>query len=516
MRLRAKVFLVIVVVSVTLFFSVDFLFSRVIKTDFLALEKRELETNVSRVTDALQNKIDELAVKLGDWAQWDDTYGYMESGDEEYVESNLQNDTFGILNINFVLLVNNEGEVIFKKYVDGDEEKSFPEELVSHVVKDIRESMFWKENMHKGIMLLGDKAVIYAIRPVTSSDGTASSNGFISFASFLDEEMVADLARLTHLHIDVSLYEDTTNENFSLAKKHLSASQPFFVEYLSEATIGGYATVSDGYGNPIILVEVRTEREIYAKGEKSLLVSSRALVVMGVLFVATVLLLLEFLVVRKLVRLGGEIRKIRNEEDARGHLPVVGKDEFAVLAGEINEMLLSIRDAEAKRKESEARFKTVADAAPVMIWMSDVEKKCVYVNRVWLDFTGRSLEKELGLGWTAGVYPDDMKKIQQAYERAFEKQQAFHVEYRLRRADGKYAWVFARATPNFSTEGSFIGYIGSCIDITELKQAEEHQKEYLEQLEQMNKVMMTREMKIIELKEELAKLKNKNSDGADK
>ena len=131
--------------------------------------------------------------------------------------------------------------------------------------------------------------------------------------------------------------------------------------------------------------------------------------------------------------------------------------------------------------ESEMRFRTVADAAPVLIWMSGPDKLCTFFNKGWLDFTGRKLEQELGNGWAEGVHADDFAHCLEIYKNSFDARQPFTMEYRLRRSDGEYRWVLDSGTPRFSDDGAFLGYIGSCIDIAGRKQAElEHQRQNME------------------------------------
>jgi len=137
--------------------------------------------------------------------------------------------------------------------------------------------------------------------------------------------------------------------------------------------------------------------------------------------------------------------------------------------------------AEEELRESEARFRTVADAAPVMIWMSGPDKLCNFFNKGWLDFTGRTMEQELGNGWAEGVHADDLERCLEVYETSFSARQPFTMEYRLRRNDGEYRWVLDSGTPRFAEDCAFLGYIGSCIDITARKQAElENQRQNME------------------------------------
>jgi PAS domain S-box-containing protein len=129
--------------------------------------------------------------------------------------------------------------------------------------------------------------------------------------------------------------------------------------------------------------------------------------------------------------------------------------------------------AEQAVLESEKRFRLVANTAPVMIWMSGLDKLRDYFNLPWLEFTGRPLVEELGNGWADGVHPEDLRAFLDTYTRAFDARQSFKMQYRLRRHDGEYRWFFDTGVPRLDGNDSFAGYIGSCIDITDRKLAEE-------------------------------------------
>lgn len=136
--------------------------------------------------------------------------------------------------------------------------------------------------------------------------------------------------------------------------------------------------------------------------------------------------------------------------------------------------------AEERLRESEARFQTMADTAPVLIWMTGTDGLCNYFNKPWLYFTGRTMEQEVGIGWTEGVHPDDVQGCFDCFLPAFHARKPFRMEYRLRRADGEYRWVIESGIPRYTGGGEFAGYIGSNIDITDLKRAE-HEREKLRQ-----------------------------------
>lgn len=130
------------------------------------------------------------------------------------------------------------------------------------------------------------------------------------------------------------------------------------------------------------------------------------------------------------------------------------------------------RRAETALRESEERFRVMANGAPVMIWMSDPSGAGTFVNKLWLEVTGQTYEEALGHGWLRAIHPDDQARVEQIYIGANARQEPYRAEYRLRRTDGSWAWVIDVAQPRTAPDGSFQGYIGSVLDITERQQAE--------------------------------------------
>ena len=148
-------------------------------------------------------------------------------------------------------------------------------------------------------------------------------------------------------------------------------------------------------------------------------------------------------------------------------------------AHEIVGVVLVFRDVTERKKvesalqESELRFRTMADAAPVLIWTANSDRQLDYVNKPWLDFTGRTLDQETGQGWFDEVHPEDLARWRQVYDRSFDERTHFSAEYRLRRRDGQYRWFLDKGVPRFDLDGRFAGYIGGCVDVHDRRQNEE-------------------------------------------
>jgi len=122
-------------------------------------------------------------------------------------------------------------------------------------------------------------------------------------------------------------------------------------------------------------------------------------------------------------------------------------------------------------QESEQRFRSLADTAPVLIWISGVDMGLTYFNKPWCDFTGRSMDEETGDGWMHSIYPGDLDFCYQTYKTAFDNREPYSMEYRIRRYDGVFRWILDKGVPRFSSTGEFQGFIGSCIDIDDMKRA---------------------------------------------
>ena len=158
-------------------------------------------------------------------------------------------------------------------------------------------------------------------------------------------------------------------------------------------------------------------------------------------------------------------------------------DDIALRSLELLELNRRLQDEIAEKtrvqthlRQSEAHYRAVIDNGQILIWTSGPDRKLEFFNRPWLAFTGRSAGEERGWGWVKGVHPQDIGPCRRIYFAAFERQEPFQLAWRLRRHDGEYRWMSVEGTPRYDERGEFSGYVGHCLDITDLKLAQGRQR----------------------------------------
>ncbi|MES2792679.1 MAG: ATP-binding protein [Planctomycetota bacterium] len=173
----------------------------------------------------------------------------------------------------------------------------------------------------------------------------------------------------------------------------------------------------------------------------------------------------------------------RAGEEARVEGLEAGADDYLIKPFSAQELLARVsgllalsklrQEASENLHESEARFRLMADSAPIMVWMTDTEGSCTFLSKSWYDFTGTTPSESLGFGWITAIHPEDQARLQTEFETASSRQEGFRLEYRIRSRDGSYRWALGAAASRFSPAGRFMGYVGSVVDITDRKQFED-------------------------------------------
>lgn len=332
---------------------------------FLQLENQYTQKSVMQSVNALRDSIDGLDTKLSDWANWDDTYKFIEDRNQDYVESNLGDSTFEQLNINTIAFVNTSGKLVYDKEFDLAGNKS--RELSEEFKRIILSSEFIRgfENADygiKGIVMTSKGPALIAAQPILRSDGTGEVRGVAVMGRYLDKIEVAKLSDITGLSISMSKLDFNSMPQYlkDVYEKLLSGSDTY-INIVDEDTIEGYSVIKDIYDMPLLLIKVDTDRPIYKQGKSSIHFLALALCTIGVTICIFVLLIMEKLVLQPLKTLSLTVKEIDESRNLSIRIPVQGEDELSTLAASANEMLehleLMHKELKASKEEAEAANK---------------------------------------------------------------------------------------------------------------------------------------------------------------
>lgn len=515
MGIRSKFFFVMGPLLFAMAFFVYNVISERVLQQFSEIEAELAEQNVDRALNALSASLDTVNTQLSDWAKWDDAYVFIQDHNEDFIKSNLDGDATleGMKLSAMIFLDNNNAIVKTKNIYDNDiHADAIPESILAKLTSDYFTKHAAADESHTGILHIDDTIFLVASRPIVQTNGSGPIGGTIIFVKVVDNALVNEISQRVHLPLQIYTSADTLPVATNLIEKLREDGKEGMddVVVVEGNNIAAYGSLHDIFEKHTLFARIEMPRDIYHYGESAVHFFSIFFGVSFAIFSLISMALLEWFVFAPLSKLNVNVDRIRHSNDDAIRIEVGGNDEFTHLGNNINQMIEGLHAMRQQKEESENRFQTVADLAPVMIWMSGLDKKCTYFNKGWFDFTGRSFKEEEGEGWLDGVHPDDLERCKTTYATAFDARQSFRMEYRLRNAAGKYRWVLDSGIPNFDAGEVFLGYLGTCIDITDRKKSEKEQAQKMSEVETMNQLMVSRELKMVELKEELARLRNKD------
>lgn len=487
MSLRVKTLFIIGVVLASLVLILYLITQTVLVRSFEALEEQNTRENVQRALTALNEQIDTLSASNLDYAFWDDTYQFMADRNQDYLDANLDNIFLINLGINLEAFITPEGETVYVKAVDFNtgEERPAPEGLTPYISTG---SPFLdhadETGSVAGIVLVDEGPMLLSSRAILTNQLEGPSRGSLIFGQFLDDAKVQELSESLRLPLTLQrLDEGELPADFQAAREALSADAPLLVRSLDDANVGGYALVPDINGNPALLLRVDLPRDIYAQGQSSIQLFLGLLVIVGLVFVAVTILLLERTVIARLLRLENQVNDIATSGNIGERVGVTGTDELSELERDINKMLESLEKAEMASHDSDQRLRMVVRNVQVMLWTVDEKGLLKLLEGKSLNLIG--LQGGQGVGKPAAEVFRNMPQLVDEIRKALNGE-SFNSTVPIK------DHVFdTRYVPIRDKNGQVVvGMVGVATDITEhvqaeraLKESSENLKEQQEQLE---------------------------------
>ncbi|MCX9012707.1 MAG: ATP-binding protein [Candidatus Methanoperedens sp.] len=478
MKLREKTLLIIgatLIGLITVLYSIS---STIVLGSFVELEKEDTGQDVERVRDSLSSDLSNLDSKTGDWANWNDTYDFIQDGNQDFIKTNPTDTSFIQIGINLMLFVNSSGHVIYGKAFDLENEKEIPvpQSLYEHI--SASNTLFYHPdtgNSLTGLILLPEGPMLIASRPILTSEGKGPIHGTLIFGRYLDAYELKQLSKVTHSPLTAYLFNSTQMPpDFQEARASLSKGDKIFVQPLDEQSIAGYTLLRDVYGRPILILREDAPRDIYQQGHASMSYFILSLLVIGLVFGAVTMLLLEKSVLSRLAHLISDVGNIGSKGDLSMRTLVTGGDELSNLSGSINTMLDALEHSQHELRKSEERYRSLIETSPDAVMLSDQEGRILVANQRAAQLHGfKDIEEILRKNIFELISQEDHQYAIDNLKKIMETGWIKNIEYSMLRKDGTRFPAELNASLIVDTKVKSNSIIYVVRDITERKRAEE-------------------------------------------
>ena len=494
MKLRDKT-LIMVGLSLLCLIAILYLAAQMeLLISFSNLEERNAEKDVERAFNATSNELSSMRDLANYWAARNDTYVFMTTGDPNFINYNLASgsltdESLNNMGINLLLFMDSNGHITFSRYLNLTGK---PEEIPQNLTEELSLYGFCpgcldKQSKFSGMILLSGNPMLIATQPVSNSKQPGPSVGRVIIGRYLTQKEVTKLSDLTQLNLTIySLSGDNMPEDFMQARKTLSYDSPIFVKALNGDYIAGYALMMNIYGTPLLIMRVDSPREIYKQGTKSVQGFVFLFSVAGILFLILTLVYLDRSVLSRLGALTSGVISIGASHDMASRIAVQGKDELAMLASSINDMLTALEGTHEELRKSEELYRLITEnmTDAIHLHAPDPELRYLYVSPS-IKRTGYDPSELIGKSpFEVGIFQEDAEVIRNSLRDLLKdvNNSRISYEYRFRTKDGSWIWVETTANAVLGPGGNLVYIVCSSRDITQRKKAEQGLKESQQQM----------------------------------
>ena len=375
MKIRRKALAIVVFATVLLMLVLFSVSQGILLESYAKLEEDAVKTNLGRAVHAIRNEISAVKSAVSDYSAWNDTYEFIVSKSQDYINANMMDDTFYGLNVNLFMFVNSTGYIVFAKSYDLVNQTDTPVSL--SLLTQIRENgLMWSfanpSSFVAGVIVFDQRAMLVASQPILTSENQGPIRGAVIVGRYLDASEIEALSQSIELPLAVYPSDGIMPPDWEAAKSSLSVNSTL-VRPLSGETVAGYTLLADVYGKPGVLVRIEMPRTIYAEGQKTLQYFLAVSLLGSILFGGIIMGVLQTQVLDPVTRLSKDLQDIPRSTTRR--VSVVGSDELTDLARVINEML-------GKVEETSDRYRRLFQSSPISLWEEDFSGVKKYLDEL--------------------------------------------------------------------------------------------------------------------------------------
>ncbi|PSB41438.1 EAL domain-containing protein [Chroococcidiopsis sp. CCNUC1] len=376
MTLRKKTLIITGMTLFSLFVALYSTSKTILLDGFIQVEEQDADRNVRRIVQAYNDELNKLNIMNGDEAEWDGTYTDIETGNLKYFQNAFNYASLVRSNLDLIMYIRRrDRRIVYNGFITPYAKQALP--VPKSLQKYFQQPEFLlqpdnEERQQMGLLQLPEGLMLIAVRQILTSEGKGPNRGILVMGRYLD---VKQLAAKTHFDIALErLDHPPIPLDFQRAEQTLIKNEQVFVRSLNESTIAGYAMLRNMQGNPAAILRVNLPRQIYQRGQLSVRYLVWLLLLVGLVFSVTTLLLLEKLVLSRIARLSSDVSRIGASSDLRSRVEIPGNDELACLASTINWMLTQLNQSQAALLKSEERYRVFLAQSSEGIWRCELER----------------------------------------------------------------------------------------------------------------------------------------------
>jgi PAS domain S-box-containing protein len=467
--------------------------SVLVSRDFQALEVQYARQDVQRALDALSSDLENLTIAAQEYAEWDDTYEFVERPNPDYVRSNLIDRTFSALRLNALAITNADDRVLYSQGYDVVRGRMRPADrsLLDYVAGAGRTTLLQfsePEQVRSGLISLPEGVLMVAARPIVTSQGNGPIRGTLVVGRWLDQREIDRLAAGVELRLSmrpITTTDRTWSQSLGLrseiATPDAGLSEPFWrspaaiqIQPLPSDQLQAETLLHSLDGQPIAVLQVTLPRDIYHRSQSAVRYLGAAAVLCGLLFGGISLFSIESLVLGRLARLSVAVETIGHSGNLSQRLGMGGGDELGRLSDTIDDMLGALDRYQQERSSAEERYRIMAENSTDLISRQTPDSIYLYASPACTALLGYQSEQMVGRSRWDFIHPEDRDRLISEDTEARDRKATYTTQYRIQRQDGHYIWfeTTSRAIYDPST-GEFQGTLAVSRDISPRKQVEQ-------------------------------------------